>query len=108
MCDVLVVILRPDEQDYQGTAVTFEIAKRMEVPRTYLVANRVPPEFDAKSYNAELEKTFQHPVLGVIPFSYGLMMAQSKQVYCFASPNDPFSIAVKAMAGMICKAVQPK
>jgi len=103
MCDILMVILRPDEQDYLGTAVTFEIAKRMEVPRTFLVANRVPPELDLEHFGARLEETYKVPVIGVLPFSYGLMMAQSKQVYSFTSPNDPFSIAVKAAAERIIR-----
>jgi MinD-like ATPase involved in chromosome partitioning or flagellar assembly len=98
MCDILVVVLRPDEQDYLGTAVTFEIARRMEVPKTFLVANRVPPELDLEKFSAKLEKTYKVPVIGVLPFSYDLMMAQSRGVYCYASPGDPFSLAVKAVA----------
>jgi len=101
MCDILVVILRPDEQDYLGTAVTFEIARRMEVPRTLLIANRVPPELDIEHFGQRLEKTYKVPVIGVLPFSYGLMMAQSKQVYSFSSPSDPFSVAIKAAAQKI-------
>ena len=101
MCDILIVILRPDEQDYLGTAVTFEIAKRMEVPRTFLIANRVPPDLDLEQFKTKLEQTYRVPILGVLPFSYGLMMAQSKQVYCFSSPRDPFSVAVKAVAEKI-------
>ena len=101
MCDILVVILRPDEQDYLGTAVTFEIAKRMEVPRTFLIANRVPPDLDSNQFKTKLEETYKVPTIGVLPFSYGLMMAQSKQVYSFSSPNDPFSVAVKAAAQKI-------
>lgn len=101
MCDILVVILRPDEQDYLGTAVTFEIAKRMEVPRTFLIANRVPPDLDSKQFKTKLEETYRVPIIGVLPFSYGLMMAQSKQVYCFSSPRDPFSVAIKAAAEKI-------
>ena len=106
LCDILVVILRPDEQDYLGTAVTFEIARRMEVPQTLLIANRVPPELDMGQLSAKLEKTYKVPVIGVLPFSYGLMMAQSKQVYSFASPNDPFSLATKATAEKIFKSRQ--
>ena len=101
MCDILVVILRPDEQDYLGTAVTFEIARRMEIPRTFLIANRVPPELDIEHLGERLEKTYRVPVIGVLPFSYGLMIAQSKEVYSFSSPSDPFSVAIKAAAQKI-------
>ena len=41
--DMLVLILRPDNQDFQGTAVTVELARRLEVPQMLLVVNKVPP-----------------------------------------------------------------
>jgi MinD-like ATPase involved in chromosome partitioning or flagellar assembly len=106
MCDILVVVLRPDEQDYLGTAVTFEIARRMEVPKAFLIANRVPSELDMEQLAARLEKIYKASVIGVFPFSYGLMMAQSKQVYSFTYPNDPFSLAIKATAEKILKSCQ--
>jgi MinD-like ATPase involved in chromosome partitioning or flagellar assembly len=106
MCDILVVILRPDEQDYLGTAVTFEIAKRMEVPRTLLIANRVPAELNSEQFRSKLEEIYGVPVIGLVPFSYGLMMAQSKEIYCFTSPNDQFSVAVRDAAERIVKSVK--
>lgn len=106
MCDILTVIVRPDEQDYLGTAVTFEIAKRMEVPRTFLVANRIPPELDSEQFKSKLEETYKVPVIGLLPFSYGLMMAQSRHVYCFTSPNDRFSVATRNVAEYILKSAK--
>ncbi|MBN2547767.1 MAG: MinD/ParA family protein, partial [Anaerolineales bacterium] len=35
--DVLVIIMRPDSQDYQGTSVTVEVARKLGVPGMYLV-----------------------------------------------------------------------
>jgi len=101
LSNLLIVILRPDEQDYLGTAITLEIAKRMEVPQIYLIANRVPPEFDAESFKRNLEKTYRVPVIGILPFSYRFMLAQSKDVYCFTSPTDPFSVGIKKIAEKI-------
>ena len=43
--DVLLLILRPDKQDYQGTAVTVDIARRLEVPELLLLVNKVPRGF---------------------------------------------------------------
>ena len=39
--DVLVLILRPDQQDYQGTAVTIDVARKLEVPKLLLVVNKL-------------------------------------------------------------------
>jgi septum site-determining protein MinD len=36
--DILVVVMRPDNQDFQGTAVTLELARRLEVDKQAVVA----------------------------------------------------------------------
>jgi MinD-like ATPase involved in chromosome partitioning or flagellar assembly len=38
--DVMVLILRPDQQDFLGTAVTVEVARKLGVPRMLLVVNK--------------------------------------------------------------------
>ncbi len=41
--DALAIVLRPDQQDFQGTGVTVEVARKLDVPRMVLVVNKVPP-----------------------------------------------------------------
>jgi MinD-like ATPase involved in chromosome partitioning or flagellar assembly len=48
--DMLLIILRPDRQDFQGTAVTVEVARRLQVPNLLLVVNRVLPVYDAEAW----------------------------------------------------------
>src|SRR4051812_12977915 len=45
--DVLVLILRPDQQDFQGTAVTVELARRLDVPELLLVGKKARPAWGA-------------------------------------------------------------
>src|ERR671932_476196 len=40
LSNVLVVVMRPDEQDYEGTGITVRIAQELEVPRIMLVVNK--------------------------------------------------------------------
>ena len=46
VADTLLVVLRPDQQDYEGTGVTVHVAKELEVPRIALVVNKSPATFD--------------------------------------------------------------
>ncbi len=46
MSDLLVLILRPDSQDYQGTAVAVDIARELEVPKMLLVVNKALSKFN--------------------------------------------------------------
>jgi septum site-determining protein MinD len=44
--DCLVMVMRPDSQDYLGTAVALEVAQRLDVPNALLVVNKLPLHFD--------------------------------------------------------------
>src|SRR5579871_4143707 len=44
--DILLLILRPDKQDFQGTAVTVDVARKLDVPSLLLVVNKVLESFD--------------------------------------------------------------
>jgi MinD-like ATPase involved in chromosome partitioning or flagellar assembly len=35
--DVLLLIMRPDRQDYQGTAIAVDIARQLDVPKMMLM-----------------------------------------------------------------------
>jgi len=45
--NALIVVMRPDQQDYQGTSVTVEVARKLDVPRLMVLVNKVPAVFDA-------------------------------------------------------------
>ena len=55
--DVLLLIMRPDRQDFQGTAVTVDIARRLEVPKMLLLVNKALSSFDFAALKAEVEET---------------------------------------------------
>ena len=54
---VLVIIMRPDQQDYEGTGVTIQVARSLEVPRMLLVVNKTPEAFVADEVRARVEQT---------------------------------------------------
>ncbi|MFQ6062966.1 MAG: MinD/ParA family protein [Methanosarcinales archaeon] len=89
--DILLVILRPDEQDYLGTAVTLEVAKKLEVPSIYLILNKVLEEYDFKEMKKEAEKAYGVKVAGILPFSEDLMKAGSKELFVLTLPEHKFS-----------------
>src|SRR5207244_4149742 len=65
--DTLVIVLRPDQQDYQGTSVTVEVARKLDVPKLFLVINKVPALFDTADVRKRVEETYDAPVAAVLP-----------------------------------------
>ncbi len=56
--DILVLIMRPYNQDYQGTSVNVEVACKLDVPNMFLVINKVPPKVNLSNAKEEAEATY--------------------------------------------------
>ena len=90
--DVLVVVLRPDQQDYQGTAVTVEVARKLEVPCLRLIVNKVPAAFDPEEVRERVEQTYGCQVAAVLPHSDEMMVLASGGVFVARYPQHPLSV----------------
>ncbi|MEM6995959.1 MAG: MinD/ParA family protein [Myxococcota bacterium] len=102
--DTLVIILRPDHQDYQGTSVTVEVARSLEVPRLLLVVNKTPPAFDRAEVQARVSQTYDCEVAAVIHHSDELMMLASAGVFSMRYPQHMLTECYKTLVGHITRA----
>ncbi len=96
--DVLVLIMRPDQQDYQGTAVAIDLARRLEVPDMFLVLNKVLPLMDAEAIRRQAEKIFGVSVAGVLPLNEEMVHLASGGIFCLRHPEHPFTQTVQKIA----------
>jgi septum site-determining protein MinD len=91
MSNTLVIILRPDQQDYQGTRVTVAVAQKLGVPRTVLVVNKAPDVFDHDQIREQVESTYGCPVAAVLPHSDDLMVLSSEGIFSLRFPDHPLT-----------------
>jgi MinD-like ATPase involved in chromosome partitioning or flagellar assembly len=96
--DILIIILRPDRQDFQGTAVTVDIAHRLQVPQLYVVVNRALTVYDFDALKQSVETTYQAEVAGILPNADEVMQLASSDIFCLRYPNHPFSQEIVAIA----------
>jgi septum site-determining protein MinD len=101
--DVLVLIVRPDQQDFQGTAVAVELARKLEVPEMFLLVNKVPPEMDIVALRDKIESLYKAPVEALLPLNTEMVRMGSSDVFCNRYPNHPFSQALLGVANRIMK-----
>jgi MinD-like ATPase involved in chromosome partitioning or flagellar assembly len=98
--DTLVLILRPDQQDYQGTGVTVEVARKLDVPQMLLMVNKVPAHLmDAVKLN--VESTYNCEVAAVIPHSDDLMILASSGIFSQKYPDHPVTKIYMQLANRI-------
>jgi MinD-like ATPase involved in chromosome partitioning or flagellar assembly len=96
--DTLLIILRPDQQDYLGTGVTVEVARQLSVPRMLMVVNKVPVAFDGAEVKSRVEETYTCPVAGVLHHADEMMALGSAGIFVLRHPEHPVSTALRQVA----------
>jgi MinD-like ATPase involved in chromosome partitioning or flagellar assembly len=96
--DTLILVLRPDQQDYQGTSVTVEVARKLDVPRLLLIVNKVPAVFDAADVRARVHDTYNADVAAVLPHSDEMMVLASNGIFVLHHPDHPITAALESVA----------
>jgi len=96
--DAMAIILRPDQQDFQGTSVTVDVARKLNVPRLVLVLNKMPTTFDFDQVRATTEKTYACEVAAIIPHSDEMMILQSAGIFSVHYPNHPITAELTQLA----------
>jgi MinD-like ATPase involved in chromosome partitioning or flagellar assembly len=99
--DVLLLLLRPDRQDMQGTAVTVEVARQLDVPRMMIVVNKVLPSTDREALRRDVEAAFQVPVAGVLTLSEEMVALGSDGLFTLRYPDHPLSAEIRSVAGQL-------
>lgn len=101
ICDTLLVIMRPDQQDFQGTAVTVEVARKLGVPRMLLVVNKVLTDFDFAELRKKVEEIYNCEVAGVLPLSEDVVRLGSAGIFSLHYPDHPFTQTIKNIASKV-------
>ncbi|MEM7032102.1 MAG: MinD/ParA family protein [Chloroflexota bacterium] len=96
--DAMAIILRPDQQDFQGTSVTVDVARKLNVPNLVLVLNKMPVTFDFDQVRMTTEQTYGCEVAAIIPHSDEMMILQSAGIFSLHYPDHPVTSELKRLA----------
>jgi septum site-determining protein MinD len=97
----MAIIMRPDKQDYEGTGVTVEVARSLDVPRLLLVVNKVPPALDPAEVRARVERTYNCEVAAVLPHADEMMNLASEGIFALRYPDHPLTALYKEVAAKL-------
>jgi MinD-like ATPase involved in chromosome partitioning or flagellar assembly len=99
--DILIILLRPDQQDFQGTAVTVDIGRLLDVPTLYLLMNKALTKLDFEYLKKQMEEAYNSTVAGVMPLSEDLVELGSADIFSLCEPNHPWSKTITDVAKLI-------
>ncbi len=97
----LIIVMRPDQQDYEGTGITLKIAQGLQVPRLLLVVNKMPQALDPAAVKARVEQAYDCPVAAVLPHSDEMMTLASSGIFALRYPDHPLTAALRVVAAQL-------
>ncbi len=101
IADILILLMRPDQQDYQGTAVAVDVARRLGVPRMYLVINKAPTTVDFNGLKTHAEQVYNCKVAAILPHSDDLMLLAGLEVFALKYPDHPLTAGYREIAALL-------
>jgi MinD-like ATPase involved in chromosome partitioning or flagellar assembly len=99
--DALGIIMHPDRQDYQGTAIMLEVARKLDVPHIVLIVNEAPSVFDLAEVKSRVEQSYHCEVAAVLPYSDEMMVLASADIFALRYPNHPITATLKQLAARL-------
>ncbi len=94
----LIVVMRPDQQDYEGTGITLKVAQELQVPRIVLLVNKTPPNYDREAMKARVEAVYGCEVVAVLPHSDDMMDLASAGIFSLKFPDHELTSLYKQVA----------
>jgi MinD-like ATPase involved in chromosome partitioning or flagellar assembly len=101
LADVLAIVLRPDQQEYQDTGVVMEVARKLRVPHLWLIVNNVPASVDPDQVKRCIEHAYHCAVAAVLPESGGMMIPAGAGIFAQRYPEHPVAVALHRLVGTL-------
>jgi len=98
---VLLLILRPDKQDYQGTAVTVDVARQLKVRKMMLAINKMHSRLNLDVLKQKVEETYSEKVAGMFPLSEEMVQLASEGVFCVKYPDHSITEEFRKVAQQV-------
>ena len=90
----LIVVLRADAQDFEGTGVTVQIARQLDVADIQLMVNQLSDTSLVQAVRARVEQTFNGPVAAILPQSAEFMEFESPGLFALRHSGHPITMAL--------------
>jgi MinD-like ATPase involved in chromosome partitioning or flagellar assembly len=99
--DILIVILRLNQRDYQDTSVAVDIIRQLDIPRILLIINEAPKSFDFSRIKTEVEKIYKCEVAAILPYVEEIMILANQDIFALRYPNHPLTTMLKQVTAKL-------
>jgi len=100
----LVMVMRPDSQDYLRTAVAIQVAQQLDAPRKLIAVNKLPQGLDPDRVRQRVIDSYAVPVGALLPLSDDLLAIASGGLAILQYPEHAWSLGLQHLANQLLEA----
>lgn len=86
--DAMAVVMRPDQQEYQGAIVSTTVTRRLNCPATVLVLNMVDEAGELEEMKALSARAYGREVTAVLPYRTAVARHPAAGLFARENPED--------------------
>jgi septum site-determining protein MinD len=101
MAQTLLIVLRLDQRDYQGTGVSIDVARALRVRKVALVVNQIAASFNPASVKESLEAVYDDKVLALLPYEAEIAALASADLFVLRHPKHSVTRLLEQIAGTL-------
>lgn len=101
LSDAAVILLRSDSLDYEGTAVTVDVARQLEVERIGLVVNELPTQIPSTTALQQVALNYNCEVFSVLHHTPQLAALASGGIFGLRYPTHPLTKSFRQIAAQL-------
>jgi septum site-determining protein MinD len=99
--NTLLIVLRPDQQDYEGTGITVRIAQELKVPNILLLVNKAPASLEPAALAEKVKQAYGCEVSAVLPHSDEMMELASRGIFSVEHPTHAITQRYREVAALL-------
>ncbi len=99
--DIVLLVMRPDQQDFQGTAMITTALKEVRSRSIRVILNQVVERAQSQSLSAQIERAYRVPVAGVLEWTKEMAQTGSSRLFCLQYPEHPLTIGLRSIVAQI-------
>ena len=84
--------------DYQGTAVTVDVARKLDVPKMLLIVNKALSSLNQQTLQQQIQTSYKVPVAGILPVCEEMFHLASSDIFCLRYPEHPWTKTVEQIS----------
>jgi MinD-like ATPase involved in chromosome partitioning or flagellar assembly len=98
LSDTLIILMRLEQQEYQGTGVIVDVARKLDVSDVQIAASQTPPVYSAPQIEQQVKNAYHCPLLMSLPYSSEVIGLGGAELFLPRYPGHPITTQLNQAA----------